>query len=218
MEKPLSQYDAFHDLTGTIETEKQTESADIGKRLTMIRKEKHLSLDTLAKLTGFDAQLLQQIENNTIQPQVGTILKLSKALNKAFGLKERQPAGTQQVSITKSSDQKAIARATSLSSSEPLYQYKTLAPDVTGRHMEPLIVHLTEISAPELSIHNGEEFIYVMFGTVELMTGRSLYTLDVGDSAYYSSTVPHCLRAKDGEATILAVIYEAGPDDSDNKI
>ncbi|MBF0449873.1 MAG: helix-turn-helix transcriptional regulator [Candidatus Magnetomorum sp.] len=210
---PSEQYDAFQDLTGTIQGEKNAETEDIGKRLNFIRNEKQLSLEALARLTGFDKKVLHQIEQNEIQPQIGTILKLSKALNKAFGLKDFQP-GPQQVAVTRKSDQQPITRATSSSDSDPLYTYKTLAPNVSDRHMEPLIVQLTETPDAELSIHNGEEFIYVLSGTVELLTGKDVILLDPGDSAYYSSTLPHRVAAKKDQAMILAVIYESFPNDS----
>ena len=59
-----------------------------------------------------------------------------------------------------------------------------------------------------LSSHEGEEFIYVMEGTMEISYGQSSYLLNEGDSIYYDSIVPHHVHAYQGqEAKILAVVY-----------
>ena len=57
------------------------------------------------------------------------------------------------------------------------------------------------------SVHDGEEFIYVLDGSVSLDIGDDHFDLTAGDSAYYLSTTPHLIAAAAGQATILAVIY-----------
>jgi quercetin dioxygenase-like cupin family protein len=74
--------------------------------------------------------------------------------------------------------------------------------------MEALVVQLEENPDEEISVHGGEEFIYVMAGTVKLKIGEERFELEPGDSAYYLSTTPHSLGAKEQTATILAVLYE----------
>ena len=74
--------------------------------------------------------------------------------------------------------------------------------------MEALIVQLEEIPEKEISIHEGEEFIFVLNGEVLLEIGDDSFELEPGDTAYYLSTTPHHIAAKSGKATILAVLYE----------
>jgi len=74
--------------------------------------------------------------------------------------------------------------------------------------MEALIVQLEENPDQEMSVHAGEEFIYVLDGIVVLNIGDDRYDLEPGDSAYYLSTTPHLIASKSGKATILAVLYE----------
>ena len=74
--------------------------------------------------------------------------------------------------------------------------------------MEAMTVILEEgMDEPE-SVHQGEEFIYVLDGCVYLKIGGDECKLNPGDSVYYLSTVPHHICAKEGKATILAVLYE----------
>jgi quercetin dioxygenase-like cupin family protein len=74
--------------------------------------------------------------------------------------------------------------------------------------MEALLVQLEVNPDEELSVHEGEEFIYVMEGTVLFKIGDDRFELEPGDSVYYLSTTPHIVAAKKGRAKILAVLYE----------
>lgn len=205
--KPYINVDFFEDLTGDIIESTSEGVEEIGKRIRILREEKGLSLDEVSNLTGFDVELLSNIEINKVQPQLGTVIKLSKALDSAFS---RLVSGTGDriYSITRKKEQKVVSRSTSQKGKKQVYIYKSLAPEVKGRHMEALIVQLEENPEKEVSVHEGEEFIYVLDGIVTLDIGDDNFELEPGDSAYYLSTTPHLVASKKGKATILAVLYE----------
>jgi quercetin dioxygenase-like cupin family protein len=71
-----------------------------------------------------------------------------------------------------------------------------------------MLVQLEENPYKEVSVHDGEEFIYVLDGTIVLNIGEDTFDLSPGDSAYYLSTTPHLVASKKGKATIIAVLYE----------
>jgi transcriptional regulator with XRE-family HTH domain len=204
---PHINVDYFEDLTGDIVESGQTGIDEIGKRLKSLREEKGISLEELSRRTGFDADFLSKIERQEIYPQLGTVIKLSKSLDAAFG-QVLAGEGDKPYAITRRKDQKTVARSTSHKGQKNIYTYKGLAPEVKGRNMEPLIVHLQAAPDKELSQHDGEEFIYVLNGEVVLEIGEDHFELAPGDSAYYLSTIPHWIAAKDDVATILAVIYD----------
>ena len=199
--------DFFEDLTGEIPSEPEKGLEDIGQRIRKIREEKGLSLEELSGLTGFDIEFLSSLEKNEAQPQLGTVIKLSKALDSAFG-RLVSGVGDKLYSVTRKNERRTVSRSTSQTGKKQVYVYKSLAPDVKGRHMEALIVQLEEISEKEISRHEGEEFIFVLDGVVLFEIGDDAYELEPGDTAYYLSTTPHHLAAKSGKATILAVLYE----------
>ena len=205
--KPYIDVDFFEDLTGDISTPVQEGVEEIGVRVKTIREEKGLSLDQLSRLTGFNKELLSDIEENKVQPQLGTIIKLSKALDSAFG-RIISGVGDKLYSVTRRNQQKVVSRSTSRKGAKQIYTYKALAPEVKGRHMEALIVQLEENPDDEMSVHEGEEFIYILDGVVLLKIGEDKFELEPGDSVYYLSTTPHLISAKGGKATILAVLYE----------
>ncbi|MFQ5486220.1 MAG: helix-turn-helix domain-containing protein [Desulfobacterales bacterium] len=199
--------DFFENLTGDIELSAPKDAGDIGARIKTLREEKGLSLGELSKLTGFDIDFLSGIENNRVQPQLGTIIKLSKALDSALS-RIISGTGDKLYSVTRKNEQKVVSRSTSPKGEKQIYTYKSLAPEVKGRHMEALIVKLEVDTEGEMSVHEGEEFIYILDGTVSLKIGDEFFDLEPGDSVYYLSTTPHCIAAKTGQATILAVLYE----------
>ncbi len=205
--KPFMDIDFFEGLTGEIQAQPQRGVEDIGQRIRKIREEKGLDLAELSRLTGFEVQFLASLEKNEAQPQLGTVIKLSKALDSAFG-RLVSGVGDKLYSITRKNERRTISRSTSKTGKKQVYTYKSLAPEVKGRHMEALIVKLEEDPDKEISVHEGEEFIFVLDGTVVLEIGDEKFELEPGDSVYYLSTTPHHIAAKRDKATILAVLYE----------
>jgi len=207
-EKPHINVDFFEDLTGDIDAPDDEGVEALGQKIRALRKDKGMTLDAMSKMTGFEVEMLAQIEKNEIQPQLGTVIKLSKALDSALG-RLVSGQGDRLYSITRKNERKATVRSTSSKSGgQKLYTYKSLAPEVKGRHMEALVVQLEESPDQEASVHEGEEFIFVLDGVVLLKIGEESFELDPGDSAYYLSTTPHVLSAKGGKATIVAVVYD----------
>ena len=59
-----------------------------------------------------------------------------------------------------------------------------------------------------LSAHEGEEFIMILSGKIELTYGKEKHILEPGDSVYYNSLIPHKVSAADDRpAEIFAMIY-----------
>ena len=89
-------------------------------------------------------------------------------------------------------------------------EYHSLSKSKADRHMEPFIIDVmpTEDTDFVLSSHEGEEFIYVLNGVVEINYGKNTYILEEGDSIYYDSIVAHHVHAAaDNKARILGVVY-----------
>ena len=88
--------------------------------------------------------------------------------------------------------------------------YHSLARQKAGRSMEPFIIDIQPAREQsfKLSAHEGEEFIYVMSGEVEIAYGKEKYVLKEGDSIFYDSIVEHHVHGAENKgAKILAVVY-----------
>ena len=165
--KGFMNIDFFAGLTGDIPAEPRKGIEDIGERIRKLREEKGLSLEELSRLTGFEVEFLSSLEKNEAQPQLGTVIKLSKALDSAFGRLVSRVCD-KLYSITRKDERRTVSRSTAQTGKEQVYIYKSLAPDVKGRHMEALMVQLEEVPTKDISVHEGEEFIFVLDGVVVL--------------------------------------------------
>ena len=203
---PPINVDYFEDLTGKISQDGETPCDQIGARIQKLRKKKGLSLNALSQLTGFDREMLENIETGDVCPQLGTVIKLSKALDSALQ-RLLSEEGKHLYVVTRKDEHKVVSRSTSQRGQRAAYTYMSLAPEVKGRHMEPLMVELEAQKDEALSVHEGEEFIHVLQGNVLLKIGDDQFELSPGDSAYYLSTTPHLIAAKADKAKILAVVY-----------
>ena len=88
--------------------------------------------------------------------------------------------------------------------------YHALSTDKMGRHMEPFIIDVMPAKDADFifSTHEGEEFIFVIEGVIEINYGKNTYILNDGDSIYYDLIVAHHVHAgNDKPAKILGVIY-----------
>ncbi len=206
---PSINVDFFSELTGDIPAPPQgaDNGEDVGGRIARIRTGRGITLSHLSQMTGFEEDVLEGIEKKTIQPQLGTIMRLSKALDAALA-RLISGTGNKTCEITRRGERKPVKRSTTSKGGRDLYSYYSLAHDVHGRNMEALVVELEAVPGAEKSVHDGEEFIFVLEGTARLEIGGDGFDLEAGDSVYYLSTTPHSITGKNGKARILAVLYE----------
>jgi len=182
--------------------------ANVGERVKAVRENRNLSLQDISQRTDLDVSLLEQIESGSLAPPLGTVIKLAKALDMKMGYfisGEEDRAYT----IVRKDDRKVVSRYDSKKGEYYGYGYESLAPHKKNRHMEPFLVSLDPAETEEeRSTHDGQEFIYVLEGTMEVRLGEEIHIIEPGDSIYYDSTVPHLVKCHGDKRTkILAVLY-----------
>ena len=190
------------------EAPKQDIVVNVGERVKYIREKHGLSLEDVYQRTNIDVSLLAQIEEGKVPPPLGTVIKLAKALEMKMGYfisGEENRAYT----IVSVNDRKVISRYDSQKGKAYGYEYESLAPHKKDRHMEPFLVTLEPApTEEERSTHDGQEFIFVLKGKMEVRLGEDIHLLEPGDAIYYDSTVPHLVKCHGNETTkILAVLY-----------
>ncbi|MGI5902427.1 MAG: helix-turn-helix domain-containing protein [Desulfitobacteriia bacterium] len=91
------------------------------------------------------------------------------------------------------------------------YDYKHLAFTFRNKKAEPFLVTVEPngTGIPERHAHEGQEFNYLLSGSMEFYIGDMVYTLGEGDSVYFDSSVPHAMKAH-GEkpAKFLAIVMK----------
>ena len=196
-----------------MEEKKETKEIPVGEKIKTLREQKGLLLKDVADRTGFSTALISQMENHLVSPSLGTLIKLAKALEVRvgdfFGESHEDP-----YTIVRKDEQKTVSRFASKEGVKYGYSYGSLGFDLKNRHMEPFIITLepATIKTSKTSTHEGEEFIYVLEGEMEVILGNHRDVLYPGDSIYYDSTIPHRVQCHQERNTkILAVLYTLSP-------
>ncbi|MFW6310329.1 MAG: cupin domain-containing protein, partial [Prolixibacteraceae bacterium] len=153
---------------------------------------------------------IEKIEEKGIVPSLGHLIKISRALGVRIGtfLDDQDQVGP--VLVKAGEEKSSLSFSAKDNKSREHLNFFSLAQDKSGRHMEPFIVEIepSKESDYKLSSHEGEEFIYVLEGTVEINYGKDVYQLGKGDTIYLDSIVAHNVHALgDKAARILAVVY-----------
>ena len=188
--------------------EEEDVTVRVGERVKRVREQRALSLLDISQRTGIDVPTLVEIEEGRMAPPLGTVIKLAKALEMKMGYfisGDEEKAYT----IVRRGDRKVVSRFDAQKGRHYGYEYESLAPHKKDRHMEPFLVTLQPAATEEeRSTHDGQEFIFVLTGEMEVRLGDEIHVLEPGDSIYYDSTVPHLVKCHGQETTkILAVLY-----------
>ena len=92
------------------------------------------------------------------------------------------------------------------------YNYKHLAYTFRNKKAEPFMVEVEPKNGDEKPVqhaHGGQEFNYVVEGSMDFHLGDIVYTLEAGDSVYFDSGIPHAMKAQNGKKTrFIAVVVK----------
>ncbi len=188
--------------------EQAGEPTSIGQRVRWVREEKGMTTEDVGQRTGLSPKYLDQIEADELSPPLGVLIKIAKALDMKLG-RFISAGEVKPFTVVRKHERRIVSRYTSAQGDQYGYTYESLAPDKKDRHMEPFMVTLMPSKArKELSAHEGQEFIYILEGAMEVTLEDFTDVLHPGDSIYYDSTIPHLVRCHgDKETVILAVLY-----------
>ena len=179
---------------------------EIGRRIRLIRQEKGLSLHDLATRTGFAKSYLSQIENLKREPSISALSQIAYVLDVdlLFLLSgETQNSKAESITIVKKGERKTLHRAfRSLG-----YTYESITYKKLDRLMEGYIVTSGFEFPPEPFEHEGQEIVYVLEGTQELVYDGKTYALEEGDCLYFDSNKPHILRSTGKKSGKLLVVF-----------
>ncbi|MGD2185295.1 MAG: cupin domain-containing protein [Desulfobacterales bacterium] len=177
---------------------KAKKQVPVGQKIKKARTAKKMSLDWVANETGFATEYLKDIESGKAIPPVGALLQISRALEIDSGALLKEPESQLQSRI------KAHTKRTEN------YAYTTLTPGAENKHLKAFLVTV-EPQQDHKGVgyhHEGEEFVYVLGGKIEVAVGEHINVLETGDSLHFNSAIQHNLRSiSDETAELLVVIY-----------
>ncbi|MDQ7782710.1 MAG: cupin domain-containing protein [Desulfomonilaceae bacterium] len=169
-------------------------SQSLGERVRAMRKRLNLDLDQLAEKTGFKAEYLEKVEEGKIAPPVGTLIQISRSLSVD--------------SSALLAEGKMEERRRSYRKRTKAYSYKNLTPDAEDKHLWAYLVTLDPKKEHEMVVyrHEGEEFVYVLEGRVEITVGEEATVVKKGGSIHFNSAMAHNLKNLSTKRTKLLVV------------
>lgn len=167
--------------------------ATIGPRLRALRQQRGITLAALSQLTGVSESTLSRLEGGGRKANLELLLPLAHAyqvpLDELVGAPE---TGDPRVNL------RPVTRGG--------MTYVPLSRRPGGLHAHKLVIS-PSAGEPELNIHEGYEWIYVLDGRLRLLLGERSLSLAPGEVAEFDTHVPHWLGPDDDQPVELLVIF-----------
>lgn len=180
----------------------------IGSRLREARKKEELTLNELAKITGFSPSYISQVERGLTEPSITSLRRFCLVLDKKMYFFLEEDA-SDPVIVRKHNRQKL-----KISSSNVVYEFVSpmmrQAPIVPKFEVIEVTVSPKKYSSEESYSHNVDEIIMVLEGTLSIIFNEKEVTLKKGDSIYLApNTSQRLFNPSDEILVFLSIMTPA---------
>jgi len=156
----------------------------IGKKIRLLRMEKQLTQEELASRCELSKGFISQVENDLTSPSIATLIDILEILGTNLPNFFSDPK-----------EEKVIFSKSDMfekNDNELKYSLMWLIPNAQKNSMEPIMITIDPNGQYiEEEPHDGEEFGYVLSGSINLHLGKKIYKLKKGDSFYYKAKSNH---------------------------
>ena len=157
---------------------------DIGKKLKELRRQNDLTLEDLASRCELTKGFLSQVERNLTTPSIATLQDIVEAL------------GTTLSEFFHEEEEKQIVFSVQdfFENEQDEYKIEWVIPNAQKNEREPILLTLyPRCKSQEMISHHGEEFGYVLKGSVTLVRGNKKYKLKAQETFYLDGSKGHYL-------------------------
>lgn len=189
-----------------------SEGVRIGNAVRELRKKRRYTMQDLATKTGLSKSVLSEIEDGDVSPPIATLIKLAGALDVGMAYFFDEVEKVEPISLTRAGERVVVKRRPHHHEGEVDYIYESLEMNKPDKHMEPFLVEFKPMETSDMVFmsHQGEEFLYLLEGTLEFRTDDRVEVLNPGDAIYFESEINHSFRAlKDAARAVVVVWSEA---------
>ena len=160
----------------------------IGAKVKELRVQKGLTQEELADRTELSKGFISQLERDLTSPSIATLMDILQALG--TDLKDFFNEEPEEQIVFKESDY--------FEKLDEEYGNKTewIIPNAQKNMMEPILLTLESGGSTYLDVpHEGEEFGYVLQGSIQIHVGKKVYTAKKGESFYFTPHSEHYITA-----------------------
>jgi transcriptional regulator with XRE-family HTH domain len=172
--------------------------AALGPRLRQLRNDRNVTLAELADETGISVSTLSRLESGLRRPTLEQLFPLARAYNTTLDdLVDAPSTGDPRINLrpTTRGDGSVVIPLTRHSGGIQAYKF-VLRP---------------KSAKPDLRVHEGYDWVYVLDGTLRLILGEHDLLLEPGEVAEFDTRTPHWFGAtKAGPVEFLALVGTHG--------
>jgi transcriptional regulator with XRE-family HTH domain len=190
----------------------------LGSLLGAIRSRNNWTLKEMSERTDIPVSTLSKVEHDRLTLTYDKLLQVSQRLNISLSELLADPGGGTPAVEPAVTARRSIGRvADAVHVNTRNYDYYYLCPELRRKRMIPVFTRIRAKSLEEfgeLVHHSGEEYIYVLEGSITVHTEfYDPVVLKSGESIYVDSNMGHAYVAEGcDEATVLGVC--SSPDES----
>lgn len=172
---------------------------NIGEKIKRLRLENNLTQEELADRCELSKGFISQLERDMTSPSIASLVDILESLGTNL-----------QVFFSETIDEKIVFKKEDFfekEDEETGYKLEWIIPNAQKNMMEPIMLTLAPNGGyEEHNPHEGEEFGYVLSGSVVIRLGSKKYVAKAGDTFYYKANKSHEIINKGKrEATLLLV-------------
>ncbi|HEY6024743.1 MAG TPA: XRE family transcriptional regulator [Pseudolabrys sp.] len=184
----------------------------IGARVRFMREQRKMTLEQLSSASNLTKSFVSKVERGISVPSISTAMRLAESFDLTISQLVGEDHYEDGISVVRKGERRSFMRPGAALN----YNYETLAAPKRFKRMEPYIMRPPfKFQGKRFFEHVGEEFMFVLSGTIEVEFSNQTYQLHSGDSLYFDSHLPHRSRSLGTKhASVLVVVLSMGPRDS----
>ena len=173
----------------------------IGSHIRRLRRLERLTLQNVADKCGYTKSLLSKIETGKTVPPMSTLVKVAEALNTNIAALMAEGENLDCVFIPVDRNDKPVP-------TESGYAVLPRAVEFKQKKMQPFLFSIRpEDLSDKPNSHPGEEFIFILEGSMEFRVGEKTYTMGPKDSIFFSSLREHFIAKVLSDQVIYLNIF-----------
>lgn len=172
----------------------------VGERIKILRVNQKRTLQEVADSCGLSKSMISKIENDKTIPSVATLVKIAGVLGTTVSGLLEEKSGDKAIVTSRSTAMQKLVRT------EKGYHIFPYASEYHNKTMQPFlfVARKGEVIPHQLS-HEGEEFVYVVEGSMKMQVGDTEYILKTGDSLYFNALQKHGIIPITDEVTYIDI-------------
>lgn len=158
----------------------------VGERIRILRTSQNRTLQEVADSCGLSKSMISKIENDKTVPSVATLVKIAQTLGTNISHLLEHNGWDKAIKTTRKEAEEKLVRT------EKGYMIFPFASEFHEKKMQPfLFVARKGEVIPHLLSHEGEEFVFVVEGSMKMQVADTEYILKTGDSLYFNAMQKH---------------------------